>query len=246
MTPSSLRTDRFYVGGQWTTPAGTDVLTVVDPATEQPLATVPAGSAADVDTAVAAARGAFEAWSSQPPAERARLLTAAHVPEPVDLVVCDASFIGLAKVLEVPLGFVRHGGRVLALIKPQFEAGRAEVGKGGVVRDPAVWASVLTDVAAGARDAGLHPVSVIRSPITGGDGNVEFLDRAKDTIRRMGENISTTAVEAVLEQHPDVAAAAVVGVPDRIAGHEVLMVVAAPLWVLARPLGAWTWALPRS
>ena len=76
MTPSTLPTDRFYVGGQWTTPAGTDILTVVDPSTEQPLATVPAGSAADVDAAVAAARGAFEAWSSQPPTERARVLTA--------------------------------------------------------------------------------------------------------------------------------------------------------------------------
>ncbi|WP_277978513.1 TlyA family RNA methyltransferase [Sphingomonas phyllosphaerae] len=105
----------------------------------------------------------------------ARLLTAAHVAEPVDLVVCDASFIGLAKVLEVPLGFVRHGGRVLALIKPQFEAGRAEVGKGGVVRDPAVHARVCAEVVAWLEQSDWQVQGVVESPITGPEGNVEFL-----------------------------------------------------------------------
>ena len=105
----------------------------------------------------------------------ARILTAAHVPEPVDLVVCDASFIGLAKVLEVPLGFVRTGGRALALIKPQFEAGRAEVGKGGVVRDPAVHARVCDEVAAWFVAGGWTVEGVVPSPITGPEGNVEFL-----------------------------------------------------------------------
>ncbi|TCP36712.1 TlyA family RNA methyltransferase [Sphingomonas sp. BK235] len=105
----------------------------------------------------------------------ARLLTAAHVPEPVDLVVCDASFIGLAKVLAVPLGFVRPGGRVLALIKPQFEAGRAEVGKGGVVRDPAVHARVCAEVVAWLTATGWRVEGVEQSPITGPEGNVEFL-----------------------------------------------------------------------
>lgn len=105
----------------------------------------------------------------------ARLLTAAHVPEPVDLVVCDASFIGLAKVLEVPLGFVRAGGRVLALIKPQFEAGRSEVGKGGVVRDPAVHARVCAEVVAWLEAGGWQVEGVVESPITGPEGNVEFL-----------------------------------------------------------------------
>ena len=105
----------------------------------------------------------------------ARLLTVAHVPEPVDLVVCDASFIGLAKVLEVPLGFVRHGGRVLALIKPQFEAGRAEVGKGGVVRDPAVHARVCAEVVAWLEQSDWQVQGVVESPITGPEGNVEFL-----------------------------------------------------------------------
>src|SRR3546814_10410471 len=68
----------------------------------------------------------------------ARHLSAELVPEPIDIAVCDASFISLAKVLDIPLGFVRPGGRLLALVKPQFEAGPDEVGKGGVVRDPAV------------------------------------------------------------------------------------------------------------
>lgn len=105
----------------------------------------------------------------------ARLLTAAHIPEPIDLVVCDASFIGLAKVLEVPLRFVRPGGRLLALVKPQFEAGRDEVGKGGVVRDPAVHARVCGEVADWLDAGGWTVAGVTPSPITGPEGNVEFL-----------------------------------------------------------------------
>ena len=105
----------------------------------------------------------------------ARVLTAAHIPEPVDLVVCDASFIGLAKVLTVPLGFVRPGGRLLALIKPQFEAGRDEVGKGGVVRDPAVHTRVCRDVADWLAASGWAVADIVASPITGPEGNVEFL-----------------------------------------------------------------------
>lgn len=105
----------------------------------------------------------------------ARILTDAHVPEPVDLVVCDASFIGLAKVLERPLAFARPGARLVALIKPQFEAGRDEVGKGGVVRDPAVHARVCEEVAAWLTSAGWRVDGVTASPITGPEGNVEFL-----------------------------------------------------------------------
>ena len=67
----------------------------------------------------------------------ARILTQAHIPEPIDIIVCDASFISLAKVLEKPIGFARPGAHLVALIKPQFEARREEVGKNGVVRDPA-------------------------------------------------------------------------------------------------------------
>ena len=78
----------------------------------------------------------------------ARILTATHVPEPVDIIVCDASFISLAKVLERPLTFAAPAARLVALIKPQFEAGREEVGKGGVVRDPEVHARVCAEVEA--------------------------------------------------------------------------------------------------
>jgi 23S rRNA (cytidine1920-2'-O)/16S rRNA (cytidine1409-2'-O)-methyltransferase len=109
----------------------------------------------------------------------ARLLTAAHIPEPVDLIVCDASFIGLAKVLEVPLSFARPTARLLALIKPQFEAGRDEVGKGGVVRDPAVHARVCGEVAEWIAGQGWRVVGVVPSPITGPEGNVEFLIAAE-------------------------------------------------------------------
>src|SRR6185503_12449565 len=78
----------------------------------------------------------------------ARYLTDEIVTEPVDIVTCDASFIALAKVLDAALDFAKPGGRLIALIKPQFEAGRAEIGKGGVVRDPAVHARVCEEAAA--------------------------------------------------------------------------------------------------
>ena len=105
----------------------------------------------------------------------ARILTEAHIPEPVDIIVCDASFIGLAKVLERPLSFARPGARLLALIKPQFEAGREEVGKGGVVRDPAVHQRVCDQVVAWLTESDWHVAGVTRSPITGPEGNIEFL-----------------------------------------------------------------------
>jgi 23S rRNA (cytidine1920-2'-O)/16S rRNA (cytidine1409-2'-O)-methyltransferase len=105
----------------------------------------------------------------------ARILTADHIPEPIDLVVCDASFIGLAKVLEVPLGFVKPGGRLLALIKPQFEAGRDEVGKGGVVRDPVVHERVCREFADWLESISWTVEGITTSPITGPEGNVEFL-----------------------------------------------------------------------
>ena len=105
----------------------------------------------------------------------ARVLTADHIPELVDLIVCDASFIGLAKVLDVPLGFATPEGRALVLVKPQFEAGRDEVGKGGVVRDPAVHARVCDEVAAWFTARGWRVEGIVPSPITGPEGNIEFL-----------------------------------------------------------------------
>jgi 23S rRNA (cytidine1920-2'-O)/16S rRNA (cytidine1409-2'-O)-methyltransferase len=109
----------------------------------------------------------------------ARLLTPQHIPEPVDLIVCDASFIGLAKVLEVPLSFAKPTARLLALIKPQFEAGRDEVGKGGVVRDRSVHERVCRAVSDWVAGQGWRVLGVVPSPITGPEGNIEFLIAAK-------------------------------------------------------------------
>ncbi|MEQ7873014.1 TlyA family RNA methyltransferase [Sphingomonas sp. ASV193] len=105
----------------------------------------------------------------------ARDLTREIVPEPVDVVVCDASFIALHKVLDAALDLARPGARLVALVKPQFEAGRAEVGKGGVVRDPAIHARVCGEAAAWVESKGWRVIGVERSPITGPEGNVEFL-----------------------------------------------------------------------
>lgn len=109
----------------------------------------------------------------------ARILTADHVPEPMDLIVCDASFISLAKVLERPLEFAAPQCWLVALIKPQFEAGPAEVGKGGVVRDATVHARVCAEVSGWIESCGWVAVGIERSPITGPEGNVEFLMAAQ-------------------------------------------------------------------
>ncbi len=105
----------------------------------------------------------------------ARILTAEHVPEQVDIIVCDASFISLSKVLERPMTFAKPEAQLVALIKPQFEAGRGEVGKGGVVRDSAVHQRVCDDVSAWLESVGWRVAGLTQSPITGPKGNVEFL-----------------------------------------------------------------------
>ncbi len=105
----------------------------------------------------------------------ARDLTSEIIPEPVDILVCDASFISLAKVLDAALGLVKAGGALVALVKPQFEAGREEVGKGGVVRDQQVHRRVCDAAAEWVRSRGWRVLGVEPSPITGPEGNVEFL-----------------------------------------------------------------------
>lgn len=105
----------------------------------------------------------------------ARILTDAHIPEPVDIIVCDASFISLAKVLEKPIGFAKPGAQMVALIKPQFEARREEVGKNGVIRDPAVHERVCAEVQDWVVAQGWTVAGLTQSPITGPQGNVEFL-----------------------------------------------------------------------
>jgi 23S rRNA (cytidine1920-2'-O)/16S rRNA (cytidine1409-2'-O)-methyltransferase len=114
----------------------------------------------------------------------ARSLNESIIPEPIDIIVCDASFIGLAKVLEAPLKLARPRARLVALIKPQFEAGREEVGKGGVVRDPLVHERVCAEATAWVETQGWTVIGITPSPITGPEGNVEFLLSAQ----KIGDN----------------------------------------------------------
>ncbi len=109
----------------------------------------------------------------------ARVLTPAMIRPDCNWVVCDASFIGLAKVLDVPLRLAAPVCQLVALIKPQFEVGRAEVGKGGVVRDPALHVRVCGEVRDLLEQAGWRVAGVVESPITGPEGNVEFLIAAR-------------------------------------------------------------------
>src|SRR5262249_25740702 len=106
----------------------------------------------------------------------ARHLTPAEVPEPVDLIVCDASFIGLEVVLPAPLALAAERALMVALIKPQFEVGKGKVGKGGVVRDPALRREVCDRIVAWLdAQPGWRVEGLIESPILGADGNQEFL-----------------------------------------------------------------------
>jgi 23S rRNA (cytidine1920-2'-O)/16S rRNA (cytidine1409-2'-O)-methyltransferase len=105
----------------------------------------------------------------------ARYLTDAEIPEPVDIVTCDASFIGLARVLPAALALAKPHALLVALVKPQFEAGPRAVGKGGVVRDPEVHRAVCETAAAWVASQGWAVVGITDSPITGPAGNKEFL-----------------------------------------------------------------------
>jgi 23S rRNA (cytidine1920-2'-O)/16S rRNA (cytidine1409-2'-O)-methyltransferase len=109
----------------------------------------------------------------------ARILTRTQIDRACRWVVCDASFISLNKVLEVPLALAARPTTLVALIKPQFEVGRGEVGKGGVVRDPALHQRVCDEVRAWLEAGGWDVLGIARSPITGPEGNVEFLIAAR-------------------------------------------------------------------
>ena len=110
----------------------------------------------------------------------ARHLTAEQVPDPIALIVCDASFIGLETLLPAPLALVTPGARLIALIKPQFEVGKGRVGKGGVVREPELHAEVCERIRAWlAARPGWEVLGIAESPITGPEGNKEFLIGAR-------------------------------------------------------------------
>jgi 23S rRNA (cytidine1920-2'-O)/16S rRNA (cytidine1409-2'-O)-methyltransferase len=105
----------------------------------------------------------------------ARYLKTEDFPEKFDLVVMDVSFISATKVMPAVVPLLTPGGRFITLIKPQFEVGKGEVGRGGIVSDPLKHARVVAEVNRAAAAEGLKARGVIPSPITGADGNVEFL-----------------------------------------------------------------------
>jgi 23S rRNA (cytidine1920-2'-O)/16S rRNA (cytidine1409-2'-O)-methyltransferase len=104
----------------------------------------------------------------------ARALTSTSLPEPIDLATIDVSFISLDKILGPVAGTLKPHGQIVALVKPQFEAGRGGTDK-GVVRDPAIHRAVLERTAITAQEAGLGIRGVIASPMLGAQGNREFL-----------------------------------------------------------------------
>jgi len=112
-----------------------------------------------------------------------------------DFISVDVSFISLDKILPALARLLAPNGALAALVKPQFEAGRERVGKGGVVRDAEVHTDVLQGAAQAARDAGLRPVAASFSPITGPKGNIEFLLLARN--QESGANESDLSEDAV-------------------------------------------------
>lgn len=138
----------------------------------------------------------------------ARYVTA--LPEPVSLIVIDVSFIPLRTLLPVLRGWLTETAEVIPLIKPQFEAGKEAVGKGGVVRDPAVHRRVLRDVLTAAQENGYTVRGLIPSPLKGPAGNVEFLawlsvaaaDEALDLERLVQEVVASTTGKEDLPTPP--------------------------------------------
>ena len=127
--------------------------------------------------------------------ERTNLRELDRLPEPVAVATLDLSFISLALVLPAVRSLLADDGRVVALVKPQFEAGRDDVPRGGVVRDPATWERVIAGVGTAAASADLGARGVMRSPITGGDGNVEFLVHL-----RTGEGLPASSWQRLARQ----------------------------------------------
>jgi 23S rRNA (cytidine1920-2'-O)/16S rRNA (cytidine1409-2'-O)-methyltransferase len=107
--------------------------------------------------------------------ERTNLRELRELPEPIDLATLDLSFISLRLVFPAVRRLLADHGRIVALVKPQFEAGRDDVPRGGIVTDPSVHDRVIEEVIAAARATGLAAGEVVRSPVTGSDGNIEFL-----------------------------------------------------------------------
>jgi 23S rRNA (cytidine1920-2'-O)/16S rRNA (cytidine1409-2'-O)-methyltransferase len=133
--------------------------------------------------------------------DRQNVRAVTSLPEPVDIVSIDVSFIGLHLVLPAAKAVLAPHGEIVALVKPQFEAGRADVGKGGVVRDPAVHERVLREVVAAADALGLGVLGVTASPLLGPAGNREFLIHLKPgAVRIDAEEAISAAVHAGVDR----------------------------------------------
>lgn len=128
-----------------------------------------------------------------------------HLPDDAfarkfDLIVIDTSFISLRTILARAVGFLEPDGEIVALVKPQFEAGRERLGSGGVVRDPQVHREVLREIRDAAQAVGVKPVALTASPLLGPAGNREFLIR----LRVAGEAIADAEIDAVVaEETPE-------------------------------------------
>jgi 23S rRNA (cytidine1920-2'-O)/16S rRNA (cytidine1409-2'-O)-methyltransferase len=128
--------------------------------------------------------------------ERTNVRYLRTLPEPVDLVTVDVSFISLRLVLPAVVGWLKPAGHIIALIKPQFEAEPHQVGKRGVIRDGAIHRQTLENVLGWASDHGLHLQGLIRSPITGPAGNVEFLAHLT-TQEKASQDIETAIADCL-------------------------------------------------
>ncbi|RME48854.1 MAG: TlyA family RNA methyltransferase [Chloroflexi bacterium] len=135
--------------------------------------------------------------------ERTNVRYLDRLPEPIDLATIDVSFISLRLVLPKVAGWLKPAGQIVALIKPQFEAGPEDVGKGGIVRDPEVHRRVLHEVLAFAEGQGLRVQGLIPSPIAGAEGNVEFLAWLSRAAGASSVDLAG-AVEAALTQVQEV------------------------------------------
>lgn len=122
------------------------------------------------------------------------LASDAFAGEPFDLIVADASFISLRTILAHAVSFLAPDGEIVALVKPQFEAGRARLGKRGVVRDPEVHRAVLREIRDAMPELGLIPSALTASPLVGPAGNREFLLR----LGRRGEAIPDSRIDEVV------------------------------------------------
>jgi len=130
-----------------------------------------------------------------------RYVTDEQITEPIDFITIDVAFISLGKVLPVVCRFLKDDGQMVALIKPQFEAGREKVGKKGVVRDPEVHLDVILKVLKTSMELGLQPQGLTYSPITGPEGNIEYLLYLKKSmVSAITENLVR---DVVMNAHQD-------------------------------------------